>query len=127
MTDPTSDGAMTDAEGRFRFPYLKIGSYEIVASLSGFRDASRQMTLTAGAAYELPLVLNYFPVLTGKGYAVLRPNYRGSSGYGYAFYRDVNNGYFNNMTADVMSGVDHMVKTGIADPDRLIAMGCSNN
>jgi len=71
------------------------------------------------------LVLNYFPVLTGKGYAVLRPNYRGSSGYGYAFYRDVNNGYFNNMTSDVMSGVDHLVQTGIADPDRLIAMGWS--
>ena len=71
------------------------------------------------------LVLNYFPVLTGKGYAVLRPNYRGSTGYGYAFYRDVNNGYFNNMTSDVMSGVDHLVQTGIADPDRLIAMGWS--
>jgi outer membrane receptor protein involved in Fe transport len=49
--------AITDTEGRFRFPYLKIGVYDIVASLSGFRDASRQLTLTAGAAYELPLVL----------------------------------------------------------------------
>jgi dipeptidyl aminopeptidase/acylaminoacyl peptidase len=71
------------------------------------------------------LVLQYFPVLTGKGYAVLRPNFRGSSGYGYAFYRDVNNGYFNNMAPDVMTGVDHLVETGIADPDRLIAMGWS--
>jgi hypothetical protein len=49
--------AVTDAEGRFRFPYLKIGGYDIVATLSGFRDAKRQLTLTAGAAYELPLVL----------------------------------------------------------------------
>jgi hypothetical protein len=49
--------AITDAEGRFRFPYLKIGLYDIVASLSGFRDATRQLTLTAGAAYELPMVL----------------------------------------------------------------------
>ena len=71
------------------------------------------------------LVLSYFPVLTGKGYAVLRPNYRGSSGYGAAFYRDVNNGYFNQMTSDVMAGVDHLVQAGIADPDRLIAMGWS--
>jgi len=49
--------AITDVEGRFRFPYLKIGSYQIVASLSGFRDSTRQLTLTAGAAYELPILL----------------------------------------------------------------------
>jgi hypothetical protein len=49
--------AITDAEGRFRFPYLKIGAYEIVASLQGFRDSTRQLTLSAGAAYELPMVL----------------------------------------------------------------------
>lgn len=49
--------AVTDAEGRFRFPYLKIGAYDIVVSLSGFRDVTRQLTLGAGAAYELPLVL----------------------------------------------------------------------
>ena len=71
------------------------------------------------------LVLQYFPVLTGKGYAVLRPNYRGSTGYGSAFYRDVNNGYFNNMASDVLTGVDHLVQSGVADPDRLIVMGWS--
>jgi hypothetical protein len=49
--------AITDVEGRFRFPYLKIGSYQIVASLTGFRDSTRQLTLTAGAAYELPILL----------------------------------------------------------------------
>lgn len=49
--------AVTDADGRFRFPYLKIGTYEIVAGLSGFRTVTRQLTLTAGAAYELPFVL----------------------------------------------------------------------
>src|SRR5206468_7860461 len=32
---------------------------------------------------------NYVPVLTGKGYAVLQPNYRGSTGYGDAFLRDM--------------------------------------
>jgi dipeptidyl aminopeptidase/acylaminoacyl peptidase len=71
------------------------------------------------------LLLNYFPVLTSKGYAVLRPNYRGSSGYGAAFLRDVNNGYFHQMATDVLAGVDHLVKTGVADPNRLIVMGVS--
>ena len=48
--------------------------------------------------------MNYVPVLTGKGYAVLRPNYRGSAGYGDAFCRDVVGGYFHNMHLDVHGG-----------------------
>ena len=71
------------------------------------------------------LLLNYFPVLTAKGYAVLRPNYRGSAGYGAAFLRDVNNGYFHSMATDVLAGVDHLVQTGVADPQRLLVMGVS--
>jgi len=69
--------------------------------------------------------LNYFPVLAAKGYAVIRPNYRGSVGYGDAFYRDPVGNYFRNMQADVMTGVDALIKEGIADPDRLVCMGWS--
>ena len=29
----------TDADGRFRFPYLKVGRYEITVALDGFADA----------------------------------------------------------------------------------------
>ena len=76
-----------------------------------------------GGKREDPL---YYPtVLAGKGYAVLRPNYRGSIGYGPAFARDVVNGYFRNMAPDIMAGVDHLIQKGIADPDRLVAMGWS--
>ena len=49
--------AITDQEGRFRFPYLRIGPYDVVASLSGFGDAMRRLSLTVGAAYELPFTL----------------------------------------------------------------------
>ena len=49
--------AVTDQEGRFRFPYLRVGPYSIVATLSGFVDATRRLTLGIGAAYELPLTL----------------------------------------------------------------------
>jgi dipeptidyl aminopeptidase/acylaminoacyl peptidase len=71
------------------------------------------------------LLLSFFPVLAAKGYAVLRPNYRGSPGYGHAFFRDVVNGYFNQMTPDILAGIDALVARGIADPDRLVAMGFS--
>jgi Carboxypeptidase regulatory-like domain/TonB dependent receptor len=47
----------TAADGRFRFPYLRIGPYEIVARQIGFRDTTRRLTLVAGAALDLPLAL----------------------------------------------------------------------
>jgi len=49
--------ATTDADGRFRFPYLKVGPYELVVRLSGFADVARQLTLTVGSAFELPIAL----------------------------------------------------------------------
>jgi hypothetical protein len=45
----------TDGEGRFRFPCLGVGPYEIVASQPGFADASRSVRLTVGAAVDLPV------------------------------------------------------------------------
>src|SRR5262245_25318273 len=49
--------ATTDQEGRFRFPYLRVGTYEITARVQGFREIVRAMTLTVGAAFELTLPL----------------------------------------------------------------------
>ena len=68
---------------------------------------------------------DYIQVLTARGYAVLRPNYRGSIGYGDAFYRDMVGGFFNHSHLDVLAGVDALVKQGLADPDRLAVMGSS--
>jgi dipeptidyl aminopeptidase/acylaminoacyl peptidase len=75
--------------------------------------------------YGPGFIVNYVPVLTARGYAVLRPNYRGSSGYGNAFLRDVIGGYFRNMHLDVLAGVDVLIQQGIADADRLAVMGWS--
>jgi dipeptidyl aminopeptidase/acylaminoacyl peptidase len=68
---------------------------------------------------------NYVQVLTAKGYAVLQPNYRGSTGYGDDFLRDMVGSYFKNAHLDVMRGVDHVIEMGVADPDRLAKMGWS--
>jgi hypothetical protein len=47
----------TNSEGRFRFPYLRVGPYEITAHLDGFADRSRTLALTVGAAFDVPIVL----------------------------------------------------------------------
>ena len=49
--------AVTDADGRFRFPYLRIGPYEVTVRQPGFHDATRTLVLTVGSAFELPTTL----------------------------------------------------------------------
>jgi dipeptidyl aminopeptidase/acylaminoacyl peptidase len=62
---------------------------------------------------------------SAKGYAVLRPNPRGSSGYGKKF-RFANYGDWGGMDyQDLMAGVDHVIRMGVADPERLAVMGWS--
>jgi dipeptidyl aminopeptidase/acylaminoacyl peptidase len=60
-----------------------------------------------------------------KGYAVLRPNPRGSSGYGTEFRRaNIKDWGFGDYQ-DLMTGVDKVIEMGVADPERLGVMGWS--
>ena len=43
----TARDAVSDTEGRFRFPYLRLGPYEISVQHAGFSDAMRRLDLTA--------------------------------------------------------------------------------
>jgi hypothetical protein len=49
--------ARSDREGRFRFPYLKVGQYRITVRQQGFADVTRTVTLSVGSAFELPIAL----------------------------------------------------------------------
>ena len=70
----------------------------------------------ASDKYGLGATSDELQVLAGKGYAVLQPNYRGSTGYGDPFLRDMIGHYFQNAHLDVMTGVDEVIRRGIADP-----------
>src|SRR6516162_6860780 len=50
--------AVTDRDGRFRFPYLKVGTYEITVHVQGFSTATRILTLTVGSAFDLTFPLS---------------------------------------------------------------------
>lgn len=68
---------------------------------------------------------NYHHILTGRGYAVFQPNFRGSTGYGDAFQRLNVNDWGKGDFQDIMSGVDSLVAKGVADPDRMALHGWS--
>jgi dipeptidyl aminopeptidase/acylaminoacyl peptidase len=96
-----------------------------------------------GRRYPMPLVIHggpagvftqayiasrgTYPIATfaAQGWAVLRCNIRGSSGYGkqfrYANYKDWGGMDYR----DLMAGVDHVIGMGVADPERLGVMGWS--
>ena len=68
---------------------------------------------------------DYVQVATAMGYAVVKPNYRGSTGYGDDFHRDMVLHYFRQSHLDVMTGVDHLIAIGVADGERMAKMGWS--
>ena len=60
-----------------------------------------------------------------RGYAILRPNPRGSSGYGPEFRRANERDWGVGDYQDLMTGVDRVIQMGVADPERLGVMGWS--
>ena len=67
----------------------------------------------------------YTPLLVSRGYAVLHPNPRGSSGRGQEFAEAVFGDMGGADTHDYLSGIDALVRSGVVDPDRVGVTGAS--
>lgn len=63
--------------------------------------------------------------LANRGYAVLNPNFRGSTGYGKKFIDAGNGQWGDKMQDDITWGVKYLVDQGIADPKRVAIIGGS--
>ena len=63
--------------------------------------------------------------LANRGYAVLQPNFRGSTGYGKEFLEAGKGQMGFAMQDDITDGVNWAVKKGIADPKRVCIVGAS--
>ncbi len=63
--------------------------------------------------------------LSSRGYAVLQPNFRGSSGYGSDFETAGDDEWGLAMQDDITDGVKAMIEQGIADPNRIAIVGGS--
>ena len=81
---------------------------------------------TDAARYQLQYWIYGRTLLPANGYALLSPNYRGSTGYGDRFLVDLVGRENDIDVQDILSGVDAMVERGVADPERLGVMGWSN-
>jgi dipeptidyl aminopeptidase/acylaminoacyl peptidase len=64
-------------------------------------------------------------LFAANGYAVLAVNYRGSAGRGQKFSRAIFADWGHYEVEDLQAGVDHVIKMGVADPDRLGVGGWS--
>jgi dipeptidyl aminopeptidase/acylaminoacyl peptidase len=98
------------------------------------------LTLPRGAGKNLPLIVNphggpwardawgYNPeiqFLANRGYAVLQMNFRGSTGYGRAFWEASFKQWGKTMQDDVTDGVRYAIAQGIADPKHICIYGAS--
>ena len=68
---------------------------------------------------------NLAQFLANRGYAVLQPNFRGSTGYGKKFLNAGNNQWGDKMQDDITWGVKYLVAQNIANPARVGIMGGS--
>jgi dipeptidyl aminopeptidase/acylaminoacyl peptidase len=108
-------------EGLLTYPvgYQTGQRVPLILNVHGGPTGVFQQTFVGGrGAYPLA-------TFAARGYAILRPNPRGSSGYGTEFRRaNIRDWGFGDYQ-DLMTGVDRVIEMGVADPDRLGVMGWS--
>src|SRR5690349_13205535 len=49
---------VSDVEGRYRFPYLRTGAYDLKVEAQGFESLTRQLTVLVGQALDMPIKLD---------------------------------------------------------------------
>jgi len=68
---------------------------------------------------------DYVHIFAANDYVVFQPNYRGSTGYGEKFKKEIEGDFFGLSFDDIMTGVDYLIERGIVNPDRMGIMGWS--
>jgi len=111
-----------EIEGLLTYPlnYVAGKKYPLLLNIHGGPAGVFSQTFVAGNSGVYPIA-----AFSEMDMFILRPNPRGSSGYGVSFrlanQRDWGGGDFK----DLMAGVDHVIKMGAIDPARMGVMGWS--
>jgi dipeptidyl aminopeptidase/acylaminoacyl peptidase len=106
----------TEVHGLLTYPvgYVKGTKVPLLLRIHGGPNGQDQHSFSAERQF-----------FAANGYAVLAVNYRGSSGRGRMFSRSIFADWGNYEVQDLLAGVDHVVRMGVADPDRLGVGGWS--
>src|SRR5262249_46294476 len=110
-----------EIEGLLTLPvgYRQGRKYPLVLNIHGGPAGAFSETFI-GARGPYPVA-----AFAAKGYALLRCNPRGSTGYGRDFKAADLNDWGGGDFQDLMAGVDSVIASGVADPNRLAVMGWS--
>ncbi|HET9744085.1 MAG TPA: S9 family peptidase, partial [Chitinophagaceae bacterium] len=111
-----------EIEGLLTYPlnYKTGQKVPFILNIHGGPAGVFQQNCIAGNSGAYPLA-----AFAEMGYAVLRPNPRGSSGYGTDFRIANRADWGGKDFIDLMAGVDHVIKMGIADENKMGVMGWS--
>jgi dipeptidyl aminopeptidase/acylaminoacyl peptidase len=110
-----------EIEGLLTYPvgYEAGRTYPLILNVHGGPAGAFVQRFTGGPGIYM------IQTFAQNGYAVLRPNPRGSTGYGkdfrHANFKDWGYGDYD----DLLAGVDKVIDMGVADPEKLCLMGWS--
>lgn len=110
-------------EGVLYWPPGKRGMSEL-PTIVVLHGGPQQGVTVALAASSAPFA-NYPTLLASRGFLVLYPAFRGTTGFGDGFMRAVDDARCTRPSKDVITGTDYLVSKGWADPTRLGIMGTS--
>ena len=110
----SKDGTTVGALLTYPVGYVKGTKVPLLLRIHGGPNGQDQHTFSSERQF-----------FAANGYAVLAVNYRGSSGRGQKFSRSIFADWGNYEVQDLLAGVDHVIKMGVADPDRLGVGGWS--
>jgi dipeptidyl aminopeptidase/acylaminoacyl peptidase len=112
----SSDGKMVEGVLVKPVGYERGKRYPLIVQIHGGPAGADVLRFNPGYGSQ---------IYAGAGYAVLCPNYRGSTNYGERHKMEIGGDYFRQGYEDIMTGVDHLIAQGIVDGDKLGAMGWS--
>jgi dipeptidyl aminopeptidase/acylaminoacyl peptidase len=114
----STDGTMVEGVLVKPVGYQAGKRYPLIVQIHGGPAAASMNTFSGNYG-------TYTHIFAGNGYAVLLPNYRGSTNYGEKFRMQIAGDYFRQGYDDIITGVDHLIARGLVDPDKLGMMGWS--
>jgi dipeptidyl aminopeptidase/acylaminoacyl peptidase len=110
----SKDGTKLEGIATFPAGYAAGQKYPFLVLPHGGPEANDELEMDAFAR-----------IVSGMGYVVLQPEYRGSTGYGADFLAAIYQHFGDRAYSDVDSATDFAIAQGWADPDRLAIFGWS--